>query len=66
MPNARRTGLTTLRNLAQHICKGIGAFTPLIHRVYPDATALHLALEALGVACQTFVLEANDVLGEGV
>lgn len=66
MPSLRRTGLTTLKNLAQKSCILIARFSPLIRRVYPDATALHLAMDALNLACGEFVEQANEVLPEGI
>lgn len=65
MPSVRRTGLTKIRNLALLLCTTIGAFEPLIKRVYPNSTALHVALEAVNVACAELVLRADAVLPDG-
>lgn len=61
----QRTGLRTLRNIAQRSCRLLALFTPIIRRVYPTATALHIALDALNVACAAVVLEADAVLPVG-
>lgn len=62
----RRTGLTTLRQLAYRMCRLIAKFDPIIRKVYPDATELHLALEAANTACALLVSESDDVLPAGI
>lgn len=54
---ARRTGVPTLMHIAHQLCKFIVAFDPIIRRVYPDSTALHLALETTMAACQVLEQE---------
>lgn len=61
----RRTGLRTIRELAFKLCKLVGAFTPIIKRAYPDATALHTALDVANAACAVLVSEADNVLEIG-
>lgn len=66
MSSTQRTGLTTLRNLAYGLCQAIAKFTPIIVRVFPDATDLHNALELANTACALVVLEADEELGQGI
>jgi len=61
----RRTGLTTIRDLAFKLCRLIAAFTPIIKRVYPDSTALHTALDTVNAACAVLVAEADATLPIG-
>lgn len=61
----RRTGLRTIRDLANKLCLLVTTFAPIIRRVYPDATALHLALDTAITACQALVAEADEVLPIG-
>lgn len=61
----QRTGLRTIRNFAQKVCKLIAIFTPIIMRAYPDETNLHDALTVLNAACAAFVVEADSVLPVG-
>lgn len=61
----RRTGLTTLMNLATKMCTLIGKFTPIIQTVYPDSTALHAALASANAACAVLAAEADEVLPDG-
>lgn len=63
--SVRRTGLTTIRNLALRLCSLVAAFTPIIKRIYPDATALHDALDVTNAACGVLVSEADLVLPVG-
>lgn len=65
MANVRRTGLTTIRNLALQLCRLVAVFTPIIKRIYPDATALHTALEVANGACAVLVAEADLILPVG-
>lgn len=65
MASVRRTGLTAIRDLAQSLCRLVAVFTPIIKRVYPDATALHTALEVANAACAVLVAEAEAVLPVG-
>ena len=58
---ARRTGVPTLMDIASRMCKLIVAFAPIIRRVYPDSTALHLALDSALVACQALHEELETV-----
>lgn len=62
---ARRTGLRTIRDLAERMCKLITAFTPIIKRVYPSNTALHNALDAANAACAVLVSESDLTLPVG-
>lgn len=63
--SVRRTGLTTIRNLADKLCRLVAAFTPIIKRVYPDADALHIALDTANAACAVLVSEADLILPVG-
>lgn len=66
MSNTQRTGLTTLRGIAYALCQAIAKFTPVIVRVFPDATDLHNALDLAMTACDLLVLEADKELGTGI
>lgn len=61
----RRTGLTTLMNLARGMCTAVGKFTPFIQAAYPDSTALHAALASANAACAVLAQEADEVLPDG-
>ncbi len=61
----RRTGLRTIRDLAQKMCNLVSAFSPIIRRAFPDSPALHLALDTALAACGTLVQEADLVLEVG-
>jgi len=63
---ARRTGLATLRFFAYRMCNLITSWTPVIKRIYPDNTALFLALDAANVACEVLVTEIDDTIPQGV
>lgn len=58
---AKRTGVPTLQNLAQKMCKVIVAFAPIINRVYPDRPALQLALTSALTACDVLYKELEEV-----
>lgn len=62
---AQRTGLRTLRNLAQKLCLLVGAFAPIIRRAFPSSTALHVAMDTALAACAVLVTEADLVLPVG-
>jgi len=63
---ARRTGLTSIRHLAQQLCRLVSAFDPIIRRVFPDSPELHTALTVALAACQVLVEEADNALGTGI
>lgn len=65
MANVRRTGLTTIRNLAQQLCRIVAVSTPIIKKIYPSSTDLHTALDAANAACALLVTEADLVLPVG-
>lgn len=58
---ARRTGVPTLMDIAQKMCKFLVAFGPIIRRVYPDSTALHLAMDTAMAACGVLEQELAKV-----
>lgn len=58
---ARRTGVSSLQEVARRMCKLIVAFAPIIRRVYPDSTALHLALDTAMTACDALFQELETV-----
>lgn len=58
---ARRTGVTTLQNLAQKMCRLITAFSPVIMRVYPESTGVQTALGAARAACETLYEELETI-----
>jgi len=63
---AKRTGLTSIRDLAQKLCRLVSVFTPIIRRVFPDSPELHIALDAANAACAALVAEADKTLDKGV
>ena len=62
---ARRTGLTTIKDLANKLCRLTASFTPIIKRAYPNNDALHLALDTANAACAVLVEEAIAALPVG-
>lgn len=48
---ARRTGVSSLQKVARNMCRLILAFSPIIRRIYPSNTALHVALDTAMAAC---------------
>lgn len=62
---ARRTGLVSIREAADFLCKFISATLPAIKKVFPDATDLHNQLEIVRAACCTLVLLSDDILPLG-
>jgi len=62
---ARRTGLPTLLQLAQNMCRLIVKFTPIIQQLYGGNAALMAALAAANAACAILVQEIADVIVPG-
>ena len=62
----RRDGLFSIRQTATIICRLIVKFTPVIRKLYPDATDLHDALEAANAACEVIVLVIDTYREPGV
>lgn len=60
-----RTGLRTIRDLADKLCLLVAAFTPIIKRAYPDNEPLQTALAAALAACAALVVAADDALPVG-
>ena len=52
---ARRTGIPTILEVAQALCRLVTKFTPIIAQLYPTNTALLAALEAANAACGVLV-----------
>jgi hypothetical protein len=63
---ARRIGITTIRYFAYRLCRQIAKWTPAILTVYPDNTALALALEAANLACGELVRQVDEVIEQGI
>ncbi|KKL58349.1 hypothetical protein LCGC14_2226280 [marine sediment metagenome] len=59
---AQRTGLSSLRKAAVTMCRLVTAFSPLIKKLFPDDTALHTALDAMGIACSVLIVELDKVI----
>ncbi len=59
---AQRTGMHSIREAAVTICRLVTAFTPVIRKVFPEATDLHLALEAMAIACAVLITEMDKVI----
>lgn len=62
---AKITGVPTLYRVTRILCIAVAKFRPLIYRLYPSNTALHVALEAASVACGTFMTELDAVRDYG-
>lgn len=62
---ARRTGVSTIKGLAQRLCQLTTAFSPIIRRVFPDNVALHVALDTANAACAVLVNELEAVTEYG-
>lgn len=58
---AVKTGVPTMLQVALRLCQLINAFSPIIRRVYPDNTSLHVALETAQAACLVLHNELADV-----
>lgn len=63
---ASRTGVPAIIAVSKEICRLIVKFTPVIKKEYPDATALHDALDVASTACSVLVplLEAVREIGD--
>lgn len=61
----QRTGLRTIRDLADKMCLLVSAFTPIIKRAYPNNDTLQLALAAALAACAALVVAADEALPVG-
>lgn len=57
----QRTGVFSLLQVSKRMCKLILAFAPIIRRVYPENTALQLALEAAMASCEVLEQELSEV-----
>lgn len=57
----RRTGIPTILQVAQEMCRLIVKFTPVIQAIYPNNTALLAALAAANAACAELVQEVAAV-----
>lgn len=58
---ARRTGIPSLIDVAQTLCRLITKFTPVIVQQYSGNPELLAALSAANVACAALVEEASAV-----
>jgi hypothetical protein len=58
MGGKAKTGIPTLLKISLLMCSALGKFAPTIYRLYPDNTALQVALAAAQTACA----ELNRVL----
>lgn len=61
----RKTGLTTIRTLALHMCRLITKWTVVIQVVYPASPELLIALAAANTACGALAAIATDTLEVG-
>ncbi len=62
---AKRTGVSTLMNLAKHMCRAIVFFTPVIRLAYPGNVLLMAALDAANAACHVLEEELQNVIVAG-
>lgn len=58
---AKRTYVPTLAGVARKLCLYITLGTPVILRIYPEATNLHTALQAANTACAALHEELEKV-----
>jgi len=56
-----RTGVPTLMKYAEKLCRTLIKYASVIQVVYPDETALHLALAAALLACSNLFTELAKV-----
>lgn len=63
---ARRIGFYSIRKFAYSLCKYVLRYGPIIRELYPEATALHAALEAASAACGVLVQEIDATAPAGV
>lgn len=59
---AKRTGLRSIRDFAQNVCKYITFWTPVIRLAFPGNPALYAALAAANQACALLVEEADKAI----
>ena len=59
---AQRTGLPTIRDTCAFLCGFLAVYIPIIHKVFPDETDLHTALDLLQVTVCSLVVAADDVI----
>jgi hypothetical protein len=62
---ARRTGVSSLRLTTYRLCRLLSKFTVVIHRVFPDETDLHTALDVAALACAVLLAELEGVTDYG-
>ena len=62
---ARRTGVPSMMQVAQTLCRLIVKFSPVIAVVYPGNAALQAALAAANAACAVLVDELAAVRETG-
>ena len=58
---ARRTGVPTILQVAQNMCRLIVKFTPIIQQLYPANATLLAALATANSACAALVPELAAV-----
>jgi len=61
----QRNGVASIKNVADELCRLVTKFGPLIRRIWPDNTDLHLALDAAETACSLLREELPKVMPEG-
>jgi len=62
---ATRTGLPTIRKIAQVLCRLIGTWGAVVKASTPGNTSLHTAIDAASAACAVLVVEADLALPVG-
>ena len=58
---AKRTGVPTLLQVADKLCRLIARFSPIIQREYPASTAVHGALAAALIACSALAVALSEI-----
>lgn len=58
---AKRTGVPSLLKIAKTLCKFVALYGTLIKNLYPDNTALHLAIDTANTACAVLAEELEQV-----
>lgn len=62
---AKRTGVTSLRQVAKTLCRLVLDYGEIIKKIYPDNTALHLAIDTADVACHALFVQLDALVEYG-
>lgn len=62
---AKRTGITTLRTIAKTMCKLVLSYGETIKKIYPENTALHIAIDTADAACHALFVQLDELIEYG-